>query len=179
MNFSIFAQTHGYYDFTSDLASFERPTAMANLGVAASHRFGPWELSMAAEATHLRMASADDAIRLTPATLASASVTGRRSGVLFSSADRHDSLALSLTLPPRAIAGSFDLNYMTRTPDGLGQQVAHQNISLGRLTREPVRLESAYQLVSGSRLSFSLAGGVGLGSGAEQQLMGSFGWRFQ
>ena len=178
INLSMMSQKHGYYDLESSLDSFDKPTSMINLGVAASRRYGDWELSLAGEATHLRSPTSGAAIGFTPATLASASVTARKTKLLFGEGDRHDSLALSLAMPPRAIAGSLDLNYLTRTPDGLGRQAVRYRTSLSKLTAVPMRVEGAYKLVAGNDVSFSLAGGTGLARGGDKQLVGSFGLHF-
>ena len=138
VNLSMMMQKHGYYDLESNLDSFDKPTSMLNLGAAVSRRFGDWELSLAGEATHLRSATSGAAISLTPATLASASVTARKSHLLFGAGDHQDSLALSLTMPPRAIAGSLDLNFMARTTDGLGRQAVRYRTALSALTNEPM-----------------------------------------
>ena len=65
------------------------------------------------------MSSGDAALSFTPATLASGEISLRKNLVAFASGDLRDSLALSLAVPPRAIAGSLRVNYLTPTADGM------------------------------------------------------------
>lgn len=173
----MMSQKHGYYDLESSLDSFDKPTSMINLGVAASRAMATGSCRLRAKPPTCARRRQGPRSASRP-TLASASVTARKTKLLFGEGDRHDSLALSLAMPPRAIAGSLDLNYLTRTPDGLGRQAVRYRTSLSKLTAEPMRVEGAYKLVAGNDVSFSLAGGTGLARGGDKQLVGSFGLHF-
>jgi hypothetical protein len=180
INASVMTQTGGYYDVTSNLADFQKPTRMFNLGAMASHRSGSWELSASGELTHLTMASGDNVLRFTPANLVSAQIGLRKSGVAFSG-DLRDSLGLSFIVPPRAISGSLRAAYLTPTADGLGRMAATYAVPLSRLGSEPPRIEAAYRLESGRNWTFSLTGGATLSHATDQETgeaKATFQWAF-
>lgn len=167
VNVSAMVQKGGFYDFSSDLDDFRRPTRLANLGVAAARRFGSWEAGLAGEVTHLRMANAGQAIGFTPTTLVSGQASLRKHGVAFGGAGPNagisDSLAFAFVVPPRAISGALRVDYLTRTPDGLGQMGASKRVALSALGEEPARIEAAYRVKSDAGWSLDLTGGVNLG----------------
>lgn len=163
VNASIMTQTGGYYDLTSNLADFDRPTRMFNLGVAMSHTMGSWELVTSGELTHLRMSGATNVLRFTPANLVSAELGFRKSGVAFAGRTQ-DSLGVSFVLPPRAISGSIRADYLTRTPDGLGRMAASYEVPLSHLGSEQPRIEAAYRLTGSKGWTLDLTGGTNLGN---------------
>jgi hypothetical protein len=65
-------------------------------------------------------------------------------------------------MPPRAISGQIQVDYMTRTADGLGRQAARLAVPVSRLGAEPLRLEAAYRLGITPFWSVSLTGGANL-----------------
>jgi len=166
VNVSAMIQKGGFYDFSSDLDDFQRPTRLANLGVAAARRFGSWEAGIAGELTHLRMARAGQAIGVTPASLVSGQASLRKHGLAFGGAGPNpgttDSLALAFVVPPRAVSGALTVDYLTRTPDGLGQMAASKRVALSALGEEPARVEAAYRLKSDQGWSVDLTGGINL-----------------
>lgn len=162
VNASAIIQDGGYYSLTSDLADFERPTRMFNLGAAATRKLGGWQLTLSSELTHLRMSGGAQALAFTPATLVSAEFGLRKNHVAFADGDLRDSLSVAVSLPPRAIAGKLRVNYLTRTADGLGTMAAHYAVPLSALGNEPMRVEAAYRLSAGSTWSISLSGGLNL-----------------
>jgi hypothetical protein len=159
VNLSVLTQTGGYYTLTSDLAAFDKPTHLFNLGVAGIRRIAGVELTASAEITHLQMTSGSDGLAITPGNMVSAEIGLRKSGLAFAG---RDSLGLSFVLPPRAISGQIRVNYMTPTPDGLGRQAARLMMPLSRLGAEPPRVEAAYRLDIAPRWSVSLSGGANL-----------------
>lgn len=167
VNVSALTQRGGYYTLTSDLAGFEQPTQLFNLGVAASRRFGDWEMSLSGEMTHLNMHGGQGAISITPANLVSAEFGLRKSRLAFGQGDLRDSLGLAFVLPPRAVSGELRVDYMTRTADGLGMQPAATRVGLSQLGQEPARIEAAYRLRSGQSWSLSLSGGYNLAKSEE------------
>lgn len=162
VNLSAVRQKGGYYSLVSDLSDFNRPTQMFNFGVAASRQFGDWELSASGELTHLRTSAGAAAIHFRPGSLVSAEIGLRKSNVAFSSGGISDSFGMALVVPPRAVSGSLQVDYMTRTADGLGMQAARLNVPLAELGQEPPRVEAAYRIGSGDRWSFNLSGGLNL-----------------
>jgi hypothetical protein len=168
LNASMMRQTGGYYDLTSNLADFQKPTKLFNLGAVASHRSGSWELTASGELTHLSMASGDAVLHFTPANLVSAQIGLRKSGVALADG-MHDSLGVSLVLPPRAVSGNLRASFLTPTADGIGRQTASYDVPLSRLGSEPPRIEAAYRLESGRNWSFSLTGGAALGRATAQE----------
>jgi hypothetical protein len=168
INASVMSQTGGYYDLTSNLADFQKPTRLFNLGAVVSHSSGSWELTASSELTHLSMAGGDNVLRFTPANMVSAQLGLRKSGVAFAGT-MHDSLGLSFVLPPRAISGSLRAAYLTPTADGLGRTAATYDVPLSRLGSEPPRIEAAYRLESGRNWTFSLTGGAALSRATAQE----------
>jgi hypothetical protein len=162
VNASAMIQRGGYYSLTSDLSDFQRPTKLFNFGGAVIRRQGDWELSLSGEMTHLRMNSGDASLSFTPATLASGEISVSKNRVAFASGDLRDSLALSLAIPPRAVAGSLRVNYLTPTADGMDRQAAMLLVPLAALGREPMRVEAAYRLRSGTQWTLSISGGANL-----------------
>lgn len=162
VNASAILQNGGYYSLTSDLADFQRPTKMFNFGAAAIRELGDWELSLSGELSHLRMNGGGQALSFTPATLASAEFGLRKGNLAFAHGSLRDSLALSFTVPPRAITGSLKVSYLTPTADGLDLQGATALIPISSLGNEPVRVEAAYRLTAGARWSLNLSGGMNL-----------------
>ena len=166
VNVSAMVQKGGFYDFSSDLDDFQRPTRLANLGVAAVRRFGSWEAGLAGEVTHLRMAKTGQAIGFTPSTLVSGQASLRKHGLAFGGAGPNDgmtdSLALAFVVPPRAVSGALRVDYLTRTPDGLGQMATSKRIALAALGEEPARIEAAYRVKAKTGWSLDLTGGVNL-----------------
>lgn len=160
-NVSMLIQKGGYYDLTSDLPAFRKPTHMLNLGAAVSRSFGSWEATATAELTHLRAPDAVEWMRLSSANVASAELRLRKDGVAFAGGGLDDSMSLALVMPPRPVSGSLRLDYMTRTADGLGRQVASDRYSLAD-GAEPVKIEAAYQLGKGGSWSFDISGGYNL-----------------
>jgi len=163
-NASMLSQKGGYYNLASDLDMFEKPTRVANLGVAASRSMGSWEVSASSEVTHLSAAHAADYLHLTSSNLASGEVRVRKSGIAFGGYGKrvNDSLALAFVVPPRAVSGSLKLGYMTRTLDGLGRQAADGRLALSDLGAEPMKVEAAYRLSDGKAWSFDLTGGLNM-----------------
>jgi hypothetical protein len=159
VNMSVLTQKGGYYNLTSDLAAFDKPTRLFNLGVAGIRRIGGLEFTASAEVTHLQMASGSDGLNFTPANMVSAETGVRKSGLAFGN---RDSLGLSFVMPPRAVSGQIRVDYMTRTPDGLGRQAALLMVPLSQLGAEPPRVEAAYRLALAPRWSVSLSGGANL-----------------
>ena len=106
-------------------------------------------------------------LAFTPGNMVSAELGLRKSGLAFAS---RDSLAFSIVLPPRAISGQLRVNYMTRTPDGLGRQAAHLAVPISRLGSEPLRVEAAYRLTITPFWTISLTGGANL---AENDYVGA------
>jgi hypothetical protein len=159
VNLSVLTQKGGYYSLTSDLAAFDKPTHLVNLGVAGIRRIAGFELTASAEVTHLEMASGSDGLAFTPANMVSAELGLRKSGLAFG--DR-DSFGVSFVMPPRAISGQIRVDYMTRTPDGLGRQAARLAVPLSQLGAEPLRVEAAYRLAIAPSWSVSLSGGANL-----------------
>jgi hypothetical protein len=172
-NASMLTQKGGYYDLTSNLQAFRKPTHMLNLGAAVSRSFGAWEATATGELTHLRAPDAVDWMRLSAANLASAELRLRKNGVAFAGGGLDDSMSVALVMPPRAVSGSLRLDYMTRTADGLGRQAASYRYSLADAA-EPLKVEAAYQLSKGGSWSFDISGGYNLGrsedSGAGEAL---------
>ena len=167
VNFSMLTQKGGYYTLASDLAAFDKPTRMFNLGVAAIHRIAGLELTASGEITHLRMSTGADGLSFTPASMVSAEIGLRKPGLAFGN---RDSVGLSLVLPPRAISGQIQVDYLTPTPDGLGRQAAHLAVPISRLGSEPLRVEAAYRLTITPFWTISLTGGANL---AENDYVGA------
>lgn len=167
VNMSILTQRGGYYDLISNLSAFDKPTRIFNLGVAGIRKLGAFELTASAELTHLVMTPGSSALAITPANMVSAELGLRKSGIAFG---KRDSLGLSFVLPPRAISGQVQVDYMTRTPDGLGREPARLGVPLSRLGSEPIRVEAAYKLNLAPAWSVSLSGGANL---ANTQLVGA------
>ena len=163
MNLSAVTQQGGYYALESDIRDFQRPTQVYNLGLAASKQAGAWEVRVSGEATHLKTGTMQGSMSFTPATLASAEMSLRKANILFGGRNgRSDNLSLAIVMPPRAVAGALKLDYLTRTADGLGQQVANMRLPLSGLVGEPARMEAAYRLTSGQSWSLDLSGGINL-----------------
>lgn len=163
-NASMLIQKGGFYDLTSNLPAFRKPTHMFNLGAAVSRTFGSWEATATGELTHLRAPNAVDWMRLRSANVASAELRLRKNGVAFAGGGLDDSMSVALVMPPRAVSGSLRLDYMTRTADGLGRQATTYRYSLADAA-EPVKVEAAYQLSNGGRWSFDISGGYNLRRG--------------
>ena len=161
VNASVVTQRNGYFTMTSDLADFNRPTQMYNLGAAASRRLGSWELSLSGEVTHMRM-SGQGALGFTPATMASGEAAISKSGLALHGKQVTDRFNLSFLVPPRAVAGDLRLNYMAPTADGMGQQAVDRRVPISQLGHDPMRVEAAYQVRNGNRWSLSLSGGYNL-----------------
>lgn len=157
-NASMLIQKGGYYDLTSNLPAFRKPTRMLNLGAAVSRTFGSWEATATGELTHLRASNAVDWMRLSSANVASAELRLRKNGAAFAGGGLEDSMSIALVMPPRAVSGSLQLDYMTRTADGLGRQATTYRYSLADAA-EPLKVEAAYQLSEGSSWSFDISGG--------------------
>jgi hypothetical protein len=155
-------QRGGYYSLTSDLADLQRPTKLFNLGAAAVRKLGTWEVALSGELTHLRMNGGAQALSFTPAALASAELSLRKNRLAFAHGDLRDSLALSFTLPPRAVSGSLRVDYLTPTADGMARQAAVLSVPLAALGHEPARVEAAYRLGRGAKWSLNLSGGLNL-----------------
>jgi hypothetical protein len=166
-NASVISQKGGWYSLMTNLADFNHPTRMFNFGMAAIRRFGNWELTASGELTHLRMAGASGALSMTPANLVSAEAGLRKSGIFANRTSMRDSLAFSIAMPPRAVSGNLRIEYLTPTADGLGKRSMTKLIPIARLGSEPVRAEAAYRLKSGHGWSFSLSGGLNLGSASD------------
>ena len=160
-NASMLVQRGGFYDLTSNLPIFRKPTHMLNLGAAVSRSFGSWEATATAELTHLRAPDAVEWMRLSSANVASAELRLRKAGVAFAGGGLDDSMSLALVMPPLAVSGSLHLDYMTRTADGLGRQAASDRFSLADGAR-PLKIEAAYQLGKGGSWSFDISGGYDL-----------------
>lgn len=160
-NASMLTQTGGYYDLASNLPAFSRPTRMLNLGAAASRSFGSWEASVSGELTHLGATASLDTIHLTAANLASGEMRLRKTGLAFSRGGFNDSLSFALVMPPRAVSGTLQADFMTRTSDGLGRQAAAYRYPLSSVA-DPVKVEAAYQIGEGRSWSFDVSGGLNL-----------------
>lgn len=161
-NASVARQKGAYYDLTSSLEAFGKPTRMMNAGVAATRAIGGWEVSAAGELTHLRMSGGAGDIGVTPANLLSGELKLRRHGLAFGQGAVTDSLGLALVMPPRAVSGTFHVKHMTRTPDGLGRQPISSEYPLSRMGAGAPKLEAAYRLHSGGGWSVELGGGLNL-----------------
>lgn len=159
---SAMMQQGGYYSLTSDLADLRRPTKLFNLGGAAIRKLGDWELSVSGELTHLRMNGGAQTLSFTPAALASAELSVRKNDLAFGHGKLRDSLALSVTVPPRAIAGNLKVDYLKPTADGLDREATTLTVPISALGREPARAEAAYRVGAGSKWSLSLSGGLNL-----------------
>ena len=160
VNASAFVQRNGYLDINTDLPGFDRPTRLYNLGVAASHAMGDWDLVASAEITHARMSAVHQSIGFTPALftsgqlgLAKANIFGR---------DGQDSFRAALVVPRKAVSGNLKLDYAVPTADGLDTERSYTAIPLNRLGSEPVRMEAAYQLAWGKSWSLGFSGAADL-----------------
>lgn len=167
---SAFTQRHGFYDLASDISTFDRPTRLYNLGLAASRAYGDWDVFGAAEVTALRAPRTDGPIRFTDGALVSGEVGVRRSS-LFVRGARNDVAAVTLRAMPQAIAGRLQLDYLAPTEDGLAAQAVHSSTPLAEITGRTVRLDTSYALRQGDDWSVGLAGGADLSGGREYQLM--------
>lgn len=164
LNVSAMAQRHAFYDLASDLGIFDKPTLVVNLGAAASRTYGAWDLFASGEVSQLSGTADPGPLAFTGATLASGEVGVRRSNLFFNGGTQ-DALTFSLTQAPTAVAGALALDYLERTDDGLGRQSVNRAIPLSELTRQPLRLETAYSVKSGAKWSL----GVGAGVSVEDQ----------
>jgi hypothetical protein len=99
---------------------------------------------------------------LTPANIVSAEMRLRKAGVAFADGKLSDSLGIALVMPPRAVSGSLKVDYLTRTEDGLGRQAVLRDFALSGMNADPVKVEAAYRLTSGSSWSVDIGGGVNL-----------------
>lgn len=160
LNGSVMAQSGGWYDISFHVPGAEAATRIANVGLLASRRIGDWEASVAGEISHLRT-SGNGLFRFTPTTMASGEARLQRSGLLFTGATS-DKLTFALSVPPRALAGSLDLEHMARTEDGLGRAPVSLRYPLARMGAESPKLEAAYRLQRASGWSLGVAGGVDL-----------------
>lgn len=160
LNASVIDQAGGWYDLSFDTPGADTATRIVNLGALASRRFGPWEVSAAAEYSHVRT-SGGGLFSFTPAGLVSAEASITRKGLFFSG-PAADSLALAVTVPPRAVSGSLSIDQMTRTADGLGRQSAPLRYSLSNLGAESPKVEAAYRVEGGDGWSLGVAGGLNI-----------------
>ncbi|MFC3173987.1 S8 family serine peptidase [Novosphingobium bradum] len=162
VNASAIIQANGYHSITSDLAMFRKPSRTFNFGLAGYRQLGGWGLSLSVEASHLRTGWSDG-LTFTPATLVSGEFGIRRKGLAFrSGTGLADSLALALTVPPRAIAGQMRVDYLAPTPDGLDLRSATVRAPISALGHDPVRMETAYRIGTGDRWSLEITGGINL-----------------
>ncbi|HJQ16193.1 MAG TPA: S8 family peptidase [Allosphingosinicella sp.] len=161
-NASMLTQKGGYYDVASNLAAFQKPTRLINLGAAASRTFGRWEASASGELTALHTAASLGPIAVTPAKLVSGELRLRRDGIGFSRGVLKDNLSLALVLPPRPISGNLEVDYLTRTADGLGREAASYRAPLSDIGTEPLKVEAAYQLGRAGSWSFDISGGLNM-----------------
>jgi hypothetical protein len=151
-------QQNGWYDLSFDMPGSKTSTKIVNVGALASRRIGAWEASVSAELSHLRTTS-DGLFRFTPASLVSGEVSLQRKGLLFKGSTS-DQLVLAVALPPRAVSGSLDIEHMTRTADGLGQQAVSYRHALSKMGADSPKLEAAYRLTGGNGWSLGVAGGL-------------------
>lgn len=162
-NASYLSQQGGYYDMVTTLPAFGKRTEMVNLGAAASHMMGAWEVSTSGEVTHLRTSAAGETFHVTPANIVSAEVRLRKNGIGVSHfSGMSDSLSLAVVVPPRAVSGHLTAEYLTQTSDGLGQVAASYAYPLSKIGADPVKVEAAYRLQGGSAWSIDLTGGYNL-----------------
>jgi hypothetical protein len=167
VNLSMLTQRGSYYTLTSNLPAFEKPVQVVNLGVAAARMIAGLELTASAEVTHLDMSAGHDSLRLTTADLVSAELGLRKTGFAFTGNGPRDSLSLAFVMPPRAVSGQMRVDYMTRTPDGLGMQPARYLVPLSGLGAEPLRMEAAWRLDLTRSWMVSLSGGANLAERAQ------------
>ena len=162
LNLSLIRQNHGFYDAAIDVTGFDQPTYIVNAGAALSKESGGWDFYLSGEVSHLPTTSSGQAIGFSPTTLVSGEVGMSRSGILFRGLGTKDSLRASFSLPPRAIAGSLRLNYMTPTADGMDIAPIARGISVAELGHKAARFEAGYQVSAASRWSIDFSGGVDL-----------------
>jgi hypothetical protein len=161
-NASAIVQKHGLYDISSDLASFDQPAYVMNLGATASREYGDWDVFGAVEMTSLKAPDINGPIGFTSAVLASGEVGVRRSNLLFTDKHTNDALSVSLAMLPTALTGALALDYYGPTADRTGVQAIHRNVALGDITGQVLRLESAYTVKAKDGWSWSLSGGANL-----------------
>jgi len=169
LNVSVIRQTHGFYDAAIDVTGFDKPNYVINAGAAMSKASGGWDFYLSGEVSHLPQTSSGQAIGFSTTTLVSGEVGMSRSGVLFRGLAIKDSLRASISLPPRAIAGSLQLNYMTPTADGMDVALTKRGISVGELGHKAARFEAGYLVSSNSRWSVDFSAGVDLERTVDQK----------
>ncbi|HVM23214.1 MAG TPA: S8 family serine peptidase [Sphingomicrobium sp.] len=159
LNASMIDQKGGWYDLSFRAPEGEASTRIVNVGAVASRWFGAWEATAATEFSHLRGSGAG-LFNFTPTGLVSAEASVRRSSVLFSGKTA-DSVALAVTLPPRALFGSLSIEHLAPTEDGLGRRTVAGKYALSKLGSEGPKLEAAYRVGGEQGWSLGLAGGLG------------------
>jgi len=157
-------QGEGYYSLTSNLPFFQQPSRMFNLGAAGFRKAGEWEFSLSGELTHLRTGSGSaQMLAFSPATMVSGELGLRKNHLTAKGRNGlADSLALSIVVPPRAVAGNLRVDYLTPTADGMSLMPTSLVVPLSRLGAEPVRVEGAYRLARAGKWSLDLTGGVNM-----------------
>jgi hypothetical protein len=161
-NASYIGQQGGYYDMSSTLPGLDGQSRMVNLGAVASRSMGSWEVSLAGEMTRISHEGNMDGLRLTPSNIASAELRVRKAGIAFGDADLADSASLALVVPPRAVSGALQLDYMGPTADRMGREAKSVRYALSDLEADPMRIEAGYRLAGASGWSLDLSGGLNL-----------------
>jgi hypothetical protein len=161
-NASYIGQQGGYYDMSSTLPGLDGQSRMVNLGAVASRSMGSWEVSLAGEMTRISHEGNMDGLRLTPSNIASAELRVRKAGIAFGDADLADSASLALVVPPRAVSGALQLDYMGPTADRMGREPKSVRYALSDLEADPMRIEAGYRLAGASGWSLDLSGGLNL-----------------
>jgi hypothetical protein len=160
VNISALNQKSGFYDTEINVAGFDQTTRIANVGAAMSHAAGNWDFSVAGEVSHLRMSNNERAISFSPTTFVSTEVSVGHSGLMFDRGELHDTVRVSLTIPPRAVSGNLQLDYMSPTADGLDVHATRRRIPVAELGHQPAKLELGYRLRSDASWSLELSAGL-------------------
>ncbi len=171
---SVMNQRNGFYDLTSNLAPFAKPTQVYNLGGMVSHAAGAWSLYGTAELSSLKTHDQNGPIQVSDANLISAEFGASRHQILARRPGQSDQLGLSLVMAPRAFSGALDLNYLARTPDGLGQQTVHRSVGLEQITGQPIRIETRYQIQDAKGWRMGVAAGLAVTPDAQSSLSAEF-----
>jgi hypothetical protein len=169
LNASVINQTGGWYDVSFNAPEGKASTRIVNVGALASRQFGPWEASVSGEFSHLRSSGAG-LFNFTPTGLVSAEASISRRGVLFSGSTA-DRLSLALSLPPRAVFGSLNIEHMEPTEDRIGRRPVSGRYDLSEMGTEGPRIEGAYRVGREDGWSLGVAGGLGVAGRDPEVLM--------
>jgi hypothetical protein len=169
LNASVIDQKGGWYDVSFSSPQGKTSTRIVNVGALASRQFGPWEASVSGEFSHLR-ASGAGLFNFTPTGLVSAEASISRREVLFSGSTA-DRLSLALSLPPRAVFGSLNIEHMEPTEDRIGRRPVSGRYALSEMGTEGPRVEGAYRVGPEDGWSLGVAGGLGIAGRDAEVLM--------